>query len=180
LNFAGVYQAPVIFVCENNQFAISVPRKIQTNSETIAQKAIGAGINGIQVDGNDIFAVYKAVSEAAENARKGLGPTLIEAYTYRIGDHSTSDDPSRYRSQKEVDEWKKKDPIDRLEKYMKNKGILDDKYKEKTARDCKKEVEAEVEKYEKLPGPNKDDMFMYMFKEMPQQLKEQFEEFKKE
>jgi pyruvate dehydrogenase E1 component alpha subunit len=180
MNFAGVYQAPVIFVCENNQFAISVPRKIQTHAETLAQKAIGAGIKGIQVDGNDIFAVYAAVSEAAENARKGNGPTLIECYTYRIGDHSTSDDPSKYRSQKEVDEWKKKDPIDRLERYMENKGILNDKYKEKVLKDSKEKVEAEVEKYEKLPEPDKEDMFNYMYAEMPQQLKEQKEEFNKD
>jgi pyruvate dehydrogenase E1 component alpha subunit len=177
LNFAGVYQAPVILICENNQFAISVPRKIQTHSETIAQKAIGAGIKGLQVDGNDVFAVYKAVKEAVDNARKSLGPILIENFTYRVGDHSTSDDPSRYRPQKEVEEWVKKDPIARLEKYMKNNGILDDKYKAKVAEDARKEVEKEIEKYEKLPEPDKNDTFDYMFEEMPQQLKEQKEEF---
>lgn len=178
MNFAGVYSAPVVFICENNQFAISVPRKIQTHSETIAQKAIGFGFKGIQVDGNDIFAVYKAVKEAADNARKGNGPTLIECFTYRIGDHSTSDDASRYRTKEELDEWKKKDPIDRLEIYMKNKKIMDKKYKEKIKKESKDKVENEVEKYEKLGEPNKDDFFKNMFQEMPLQLKEQFDEFK--
>jgi len=178
MNFAGVYQVPVVFVCENNQYAISVPRKIQTHAETIAQKAIAFGFKGIQVDGNDIFAVYKAVKEAVDNARKGKGPTLIECYTYRMCDHSTSDDAARYRSKKELEEWQKKDPIKRLERYMGNKNILNIAYKEKVAKQTKEKVEKEVEIYENTTPPNKDDMFKYMFKEMPTQLKEQYEEFK--
>src|SRR3989344_4731023 len=102
MNFAGVFQVPAILICENNQYAISVPRKIQTRSETIAQKAIAYGIKGIQVDGNDIFAVYKSTQDAIKQARKGKGPTLIECLTYRMGDHSTSDDAQRYRKSKEV------------------------------------------------------------------------------
>ncbi len=178
MNFAGVYQVPVVFVCENNQYAISVPIKKQTHSETIAQKAIAFGFKGIQVDGNDIFAVHKAVKEAVDNARKGKGPTLIECYTYRMCDHSTSDDAARYRPKKELEEWKKKDPVDRLEKYMRSKQMLDDAYKKKVAKQSKEQVEKEVEKYENFEPPNKEDIFKYMFKEMPTQLKEQFEEFK--
>src|SRR3989344_3917027 len=109
MNFAGVYGLPVVFICENNQFAISVPRNKQTHSETIAQKAIAYGIEGIQVDGMDIFAVYKATKDAVDKARAGKGPTLIEMFTYRLCDHSTSDDASRYRSKEEFEAWMKKD-----------------------------------------------------------------------
>jgi len=125
MNFAGVYNAQTIFFCENNQFAISVPREKQTHAETIAQKAIAYGVEGIQIDGMDIFAVYKATKDAIEKARAGKGPTLIEAYTYRLCDHSTSDDASRYRSKEELEAWTKKDSIERLEKYMRSKKLLD-------------------------------------------------------
>src|SRR3989339_1646135 len=101
---------------------------MQTASETIAQKAIAYGVKGIQVDGNDVFAVYKATKEAVDNARAGKGPALIEAFTYRLADHSTSDDAKKYRSDKEVEEWAKRDPILRLEKYMRFKKLLDDKF----------------------------------------------------
>ena len=180
MNFAGVFQVPAVFVCENNQYAISVSRKIQTHAETIAQKAIAYGFKGIQIDGNDVFAVYKAVKEAVDNAREGKGPILIEAFTYRIGDHSTSDDASRYRTKKEVEEWLKKDPIERLEKYMRSKKLLDDAYKEKMTKEAKDKVEKEVEIYEKIPVPDKDEFFKYMFAEMPLQLKEQHDEFMKQ
>src|SRR3989344_4410478 len=115
MNFASVFQVPAVLICENNQYAISVPLKQQTHSETIAQKAIAYGMKAMQVDGNDIFAVYKATKEAIDNARKGKGPTFIECVTYRVTDHSTSDDATKYRKQREVELWKKKDPIDRLE-----------------------------------------------------------------
>jgi len=160
MNFAGVFQVPAVLICENNQYAISVPRKIQTYAETFAQKAIAFGFKGIQVDGNDVFAVYKVVKEAVDNARSGKGPTFIECYTYRLADHSTSDDALKYREKKEVE-------------------LLDDAYKEKTAKEAKEKVEKEVEIYEKLPMPNKEDTFKNMFEEMPFQLKEQYEEFMK-
>ena len=178
MNFAGVYQVPCILVCENNQWAISVPRKIQTHSETIAQKGIAYGVKGIQVDGNDIFAVYKAVKEAVDDARAGKGPALIECMTYRIGDHSTSDDAKKYRGEKEVEEWAKKDPVLRLERYMKKKKLLDEAYKKKVLENAKETVEKEVKKYEEYPAPDREDIFKYTFAEMPQQLKDQFEEFK--
>jgi pyruvate dehydrogenase E1 component alpha subunit len=177
MNFASVYGANTIFVCENNQFAISTPVSHQTGAKTIAQKAIAYGMNGIQVDGNDIFAVYKAASDAVKNARKGI-PTLIECLTYRMSDHSTSDDASKYRKQKDVDEWAKKDPVNRLEIYMKSKKLLDAKYKKKVLDDSKKLVESEVKKYESYPPQKEDEIFSYTFKEMTPVLKEQYKEYK--
>ncbi len=178
LNFAGVYNAPCIFMCENNQYAISVPRKKQTAAQTIAQKAIAYNMNKIQVDGNDVFAVYKATKEAVANARAGKGPALIEALTYRVADHSTSDDAKRYRPDDEVKSWLKKDPILRLEKYMRAKKLLDDSYKKQAAQKAKEKVEKEVEAYENIEEPDPEDIFKYTFKEMTPELKEQLEELK--
>ncbi|MFH2020171.1 MAG: pyruvate dehydrogenase (acetyl-transferring) E1 component subunit alpha [archaeon] len=180
LNFAGVFKANTVFVCENNEYAISTPRCNQTNAQTIAQKAIAYGIKGIQVDGNDVFAVYKAVSEAVQDARDGKGPILIECLTYRIGDHSTSDDALRYRTKEEVEGWQKKDPIVRLEKYMKSKNILDEAYQKKVASQSKAMVEEAVVKFENYPPANKEDIFTYMFAEMPEQLKHQYDEYRGE
>ena len=177
MNFAGVHKVPCIIVVENNQYAISVPYKLQTGSETFAQKAIAYGIKGIQVDGNDVFAVYKATKEAADKARAGKGPTLIETFTYRLADHSTSDDAKKYRPEKEVQEWAKKDPILRLEKYMRSKKLLDDKYKEETAKKAKEKVEKEVEIYENTPAPDPKDMFTYTYAELTDNLKEQLKDF---
>ena len=178
LNFAGVYNAPCIFMCENNQYAISVPRKKQTAAQTIAQKAIAYNMNKIQVDGNDVFAVYKATKEAVDNARAGKGPALIESFTYRLADHSTSDDAKKYRSDDEVKSWLKKDPILRLEKYMRAKKLLDDSYKKQAARKAKEKVEKEVEAYENIEEPDPEDIFKYTFKEMTPELKEQLKELK--
>ena len=176
MNFAGVYALPVVFVCENNQYAISVPRKSQTRAETIAQKAIAYGFEGVQVDGMDIFAVYKAVSEAVEKARQGKGPTLIECFTYRMCDHSTSDDASRYRPKEELEEWAKKEPIERLEKFMRKKGLLDDAYKENVLNKSKEIIEKSVTEFEKLQPPEPKDIFRYVFAEMTRQQKEEVEE----
>jgi len=118
LNFAGVFKLPIVFVCQNNQWAISVPLSRQTASATIAQKAIAYGFEGIQVDGNDVLGVYVAVKEALEKARHGEGPTLIECLTYRLNDHTTADDASRYRSDEDVAAWRKKDPIQRLKTHI--------------------------------------------------------------
>jgi pyruvate dehydrogenase E1 component alpha subunit len=124
LNFAGVFQAPVIFVCQNNQWAISIPRHRQTRAATIAQKALAYGMAGIQVDGNDVLAVYAAVAEAVARARAGEGPTLVECETYRITMHTTADDPKRYRTDEEVEGWRRKDPITRFETYLKRRRLL--------------------------------------------------------
>jgi len=176
MNFAGVYNAQTIFFCENNQFAISVPREKQTHAETIAQKAIAYGIEGIQVDGMDVFAVYKAAKDAVDKARSGKGPTLIECYTYRMADHSTSDDASKYRTKEELELWAKKDPIERLEKYMRKKGLLDDAYKNNVLTKSQEAVEKAVTEFEKLPPPDPKDIFKYVFAEMTQQQKEEMED----
>lgn len=178
LNFAGVFKVPCVIIVENNQYAISVPRKKQTASETIAQKAIAYGVKGLQVDGNDIFAVYKAAKEAVNNARAGNGATLIESITYRLTDHSTSDDAKKYRSDKEVQEWLKKDPILRLEKYMSANKLLDNKYKEEVAAKAKEKVEEEVKIYENLPAPEPEKVFENTYKELTPDLKEQLNDLK--
>ena len=179
MNFAGVFNLPVVFICQNNQYAISVPREKQTKAETIAQRAIGFGFKGLQVDGNDIFAVYKATKDALERARQGLGPTLIECITYRMLDHTTADDASKYRSMREVRSWKEKDPILRLRKYMLRKKIVSNDYFENIEKVMTERVESSVAKAESYPNQTVEDIFKYMYKEMPWFLKEQLEELKK-
>src|SRR5712692_5509302 len=136
-NFAGVWHVPVVFVCQNNQWAISVPLKKQTNSRTIAQKALAYGFPGIQVDGNDLLAVYAATREAVARAREGEGPTLIECVTYRLGVHTTADDPSKYRSDDEVKAWERKDPLTRFVAYLEKKNLFEQGLEE--------QVHAEIE-----------------------------------
>src|SRR6184192_3921889 len=125
MNFAGVWHVPVVFVCQNNQWAISVPIKKQTHSRTLAQKASAYGFPGIQVDGNDVLAVYAASREAVDRARAGDGPTLIECVTYRLGVHTTADDPTKYRTDEEVKFWEQKDPLTRFRAYLEKKKLLD-------------------------------------------------------
>lgn len=147
-NFAGVFKTPTVFMCQNNFYAISVPLKLQTASKTLAQKAIGFAIEGVQVDGNDVLAVYSAAKTAAERARKGEGATLIECITYRFGPHTTADDPTRYRPQEEVDAWRKKDPIPRFEKYLSKKGLWSEDYGKKVSDDSSAMLEEAVAKAE--------------------------------
>ena len=179
LNFAGVYRLPVIFVCQNNQWAISTPRKIQTSSKTLAQKALAYGIEGIQVDGNDILAVYTAAKEAADRARSGGGATLIECMTYRMSVHTTADDPTRYRSDEEVETWVKRDPLTRFQKYLKKKKLLTDKKISALEDEIKDEIKSAVknaeEKMKKLGDPL--NMFEHTWAEAPPTLSEQREEF---
>lgn len=177
LNFAGVFKVPVVFLCQNNQWAISVPLRQQTASQTLAQKAIAYGFEGIQVDGNDVFAVYKATSEALEKARSGGGPTLIECVTYRVADHTTADDARRYRSPQEVVEWQRKDPIDRLKKYMVRKGLWSDVYGQQIYTKAQEQVETAVREMEDMAPSDPRDIFRYTFKELTPDLKEQMEEF---
>ncbi|MBI5797436.1 pyruvate dehydrogenase (acetyl-transferring) E1 component subunit alpha [Candidatus Woesearchaeota archaeon] len=162
LNFAGVFKAPVIFLCQNNQYAISIPVKKQTASETLAQKAIAYGIKGIQVDGNDIFAMLKATQDAIRDAGKGK-PTLIEAYTYRMSDHTTSDDAKKYRSEKEVKSWMKKDPMLRLRRYMERKNIWNAKEEEKLQKEVEAMVDKAVKQYESMTPAPKEDIFKYIY-----------------
>jgi pyruvate dehydrogenase E1 component alpha subunit len=145
MNFAGVFQAPVIFVCQNNQWAISIPRHRQTHAATIAQKALAYGMAGIQVDGNDVLAVYTAVAEAAARARAGEGPTLVECETYRIMMHTTADDPGRYRTEEEVEGWRRKDPITRFETYLKRRRLLSKAKTQAVEAEVLEEIQAAVD-----------------------------------
>lgn len=183
MNMAGVYQVPVLFVCQNNQWAISIPREKQTRAKTIAQKAVAYGIPGIQVDGNDILAMYVAAQEAVERARSGGGPTLIEAVTYRLSVHTTADDPSKYRNEEEVKEWEKKDPLPRFNKYLIGKGVLTEERLEELEEEVKEEIRQAVDKaetqMEELSGEALT-MFDHLYEEMPPYLKEQRQELKEE
>ena len=163
LNFAGVLDAPVIFLCQNNQFAISTPREFQTRSETIAQKALAYGIQGIQVDGNDALAVYRAVKEAADRARNGDGPTLIEAVTFRMAMHTTADDPSRYRSDDLVASWEKKDPLIRFRTYITEKGIWSDDAQAELETRIKSEIDTAVQEFERGVTMKPDAPFDHVF-----------------
>lgn len=162
----------------NNQWAISVPRTLQTASKTLAQKAIAYDMQGVLVDGNDIFAVHLATKEAAEKARAGCGPTMIEAYTYRQGPHTTADDPRKYRSPEEEEKWLCKDPISRVRKYLDKKGLWDDKKQAGLEAECEQTIEEAVEDAERVVY-NPDDMFNYHYAELTPELKEQYEEFKR-
>ena len=177
LNFAGVFSLPVVFLCQNNQWAISVPLRRQTAAQTLAQKAIAYGFAGIQVDGNDVLAVYKATKEALERARSGEGPTLIECVTYRMGDHTTADDATRYRAQEEVEQWRKKDPIERLRNYMEKRGLWDKPYGQKILNEAKERVDAAVKEQESIPPPDPRDIFRYTFQDLSQDLTKQMDTF---
>jgi len=178
LNFAGVFKTPNVFVCYNNQYAISLPRAKQTASKTLAQKAIAYGFEGVLVDGNDILAMYTATKEALEKARAGEGPTLIEAYTYRMANHTTSDDASKYRSEEEVKKWEKRDPIERFRIYLNNKGIWNESFERKVQEEAEATVNSAVEEAEKTPSPSIEEIFIHTYKNMTPNLKEQLEELK--
>ncbi len=179
MNYAGVYKAPVIFFCQNNQWAISTPRAIQTAAQTIAQKAIAFGFDGVQVDGNDAFAVYRVVKQAVQKALDGGGPTFIEALTYRIDHHTTSDDWHRYRSAEEVEVWKHKGPIVRLYNYMMKKGIWNEEHEKGLLEDARKKVEEAVKEYEATPKPKVAEVFDYTYGSMPANLQEQKQQWLK-
>jgi pyruvate dehydrogenase E1 component alpha subunit len=173
LNLAGAWNLPVVFVVNNNQWAISVPRSIQTGTQTIAQKAFAGGFPGLQVDGNDVIAVRQVMSDALERARNGHGPTLIEAVSYRLGDHTTADDASRYRSKEELHAAWEKEPILRLRKYLIAQGLWDDQREERLLADCQAQVAQAVEAYEQTPKANIDDIFDYTYETLTEPLKEQ-------
>ena len=172
MNFAAVFQAPVIFVCQNNQWAISTSIAKQTRSQTIAQKAIAYGMPGIQVDGNDILAVYAAAGEAADRARSGDGPTLNECVTYRLLMHTTADDPKRYRSEEEVEAWRKKDPLPRFESYLLKKGVLSDQEQKEVEEEVKQQIQLAVDRAEKQMRTmgNPLDMFDHLYADLPPHL----------
>ncbi|MEM3851893.1 MAG: pyruvate dehydrogenase (acetyl-transferring) E1 component subunit alpha [Methanomassiliicoccales archaeon] len=176
MNFAGVFRAPVIFLCQNNGYAISLPTARQTAAETLAQKAVAYGMPSERIDGNDVLAVYAATQRAAERARKGGGPTLIEAVTYRLGPHSSSDDPTRYREDAELQEWKRKDPIRRLSLYLKKKGFISEAEDAKLQAEVEEEVRSAAKTAENTPKPPVESIFEDVYAEMPWNIREQMDE----
>ena len=173
MNFAGVFEVPVVFVCENNQWAISTPVTAQTASPTIAIKAVAYGIPGVRVDGNDILAVYKVAKAAVDRARAGGGPTFIEALTYRIGAHSSSDDPSRYRDEAITEAWKDKDPIARLRSYLLGRKALDEAADARLHEAADAEVREAIAAEEGVPPPALATLVEDVYAEVPAHLAEQ-------
>jgi 2-oxoisovalerate dehydrogenase E1 component alpha subunit len=167
MNFAGVHKLPVVFVANNNQWAISVPLKLQTASETLAQKAIAAGFDGEQVDGNDVIAMRAAADEAIAQARRSGGPRLIEALTYRLSDHTTADDAARYRPPEEVQARWKEEPIARLRAYLVAQKAWGKAQEEELAAECQKKIEAAIERYLASSPRAPETMFDHLYAELP-------------
>jgi pyruvate dehydrogenase E1 component alpha subunit len=170
MNFAGVFRLPVVFFCQNNHFAISVPRKSQTAAKTIAQKALGYGFAGIQLYGNDLLAVWGTVKEALDEAREGKGPKLIEALTYRFGPHTTADDPTKYRSDEELQRNLPYDPLIRLRIYLKGRGLWSEEEEASILAAARAEVEQAVAEAEAALRPNPSDLFDYTYETPPPYL----------
>ncbi len=180
LNFAVVYQAPNVFFCQNNQWAISLPRKKQTAAQTLAQKAIACEMETLQVDGNDLLAVYAASKQALDRARRGKGPTFLELVTYRMRMHTTADDPKKYRSEKEVQEWEQRDPLKRLKVYLEGEGVIESSFEEEIQAEAETLLEKELEEAEEIiQSQSLEEIFKYTYAEMPPHLKAQLEELKK-
>lgn len=177
INFSAVLDLPIVFIIQNNQWAISLPRSRQTKSPTIAQKAIAYGIDGIQVDGNDALATTVAGRDAIEKARNGGGPTLIEAVTYRLGVHTTADDPKKYRNEEEVEQWKDKDPLLRFSTYLKKKKVANDNDLKAIDDMIEQEIKAAIGKAEERSKTDPRDMFKYTYSEMTAPLQRQLDEF---
>jgi pyruvate dehydrogenase E1 component alpha subunit len=173
LNFAGVFRLPVVFLCQNNQWAISVPRSRQTRSRTLAQKAVAYEMPGVMADGNDLLAMARVTSEAVERARRGDGPTLIEAVTYRLGVHTTADDPSRYRSEEEVKEWERRDPILRLRKLLRERGLVTEEQEARWAKEHDARIRRAIQALEQAAPPDPLQMFDHVLKEIPPRLRAQ-------
>ncbi|MCK6482297.1 MAG: 3-methyl-2-oxobutanoate dehydrogenase [Planctomycetaceae bacterium] len=176
MNFAGVFRPPVVLLCQNNGWAISVPVSAQTASETIAVKARAYGMPGIRVDGNDVLAVFAAVSAAVERARSGGGPTFLELLTYRRLGHSSSDDPSRYREEGEVKEWERKDPVDRFRKYLLRRRLWSARQEEKALAEIGAEIQAAVREAEAAPEPPLESLVRHVYAEVPAPLEAQLDE----
>jgi pyruvate dehydrogenase E1 component alpha subunit/2-oxoisovalerate dehydrogenase E1 component alpha subunit len=175
-NFAGVNKVPLVLFCSNNQWAISTPCTIQSASQTFAVKALAYGIPGIRVDGNDVLGVYTVAKEAVDRARRGEGPTMIEALTYRVSAHSSSDDPTRYRDERVTEEWKRKDPIERFKRYLVTQGLLDDTADAKIREAIEAEVREAIAAEEPVPPPPLRSIVEDVFAEVPAHLEEQLAE----
>src|SRR2546428_446512 len=169
LNAAGVWQLPMVVVAVNNQYAISVPRHLQSKAKTLAQKAIAAGIDCEQLDGNDLIAVRDTVGRAVEKARTGGGPTLLEALTYRLSDHTTADDATRYRSAEEVAEQWQQEPIVRLRTWLHAKGAWSQAEEQALAKEAAAHVPKMVQAYLETPPPGPEQMFEHLYARLPRQ-----------
>ena len=176
MNFAGVFQVPLVFFVLNNQWAISLPRSRQTRARTLAQKATAYGFPGVQVDGNDLLACYVATREAVERARQGKGPTLIEAITYRLSMHTTSDDPTKYRSDDEVKAWEAKEPLPRLRRYLDQKGVVTEADHAALEAEVDAEIREAIERAEARMRPTLLDVFEHVYAERPASLEAQRQE----
>lgn len=176
INVAGTWNLPVVFVVNNNQWAISVPRDKQTQCETFAQKAIAAGIEGVQVDGNDIIAMRHIMEKKLTKAREGHGPTVIEAMTYRLCDHTTADDATRYQNGDETESAKAKEPIKRLKQYLIEQSLWDEEKEASLQKSAKETVQQAVDNYVGLDKPSIESMFDYHYESLPQSLRQQRED----
>ena len=176
LNFAGAKSLPLVCVIVNNGWAISVPVKQQTAAQTLAQKAIAAGIPAVQVDGNDVLIVREVVAEALERARAGGGPSVIEALTYRLGDHTTSDDATRYRSSAEVEAAWSREPVARLRSFLTARGLWDEAQEQTLKRENSEQIEAAVREYLATPKQSTDTMFDFLYAQLPPNLRAQRED----
>ncbi|WP_135535998.1 MULTISPECIES: thiamine pyrophosphate-dependent dehydrogenase E1 component subunit alpha [Halostella] len=176
INFAGVLDAPAVFFTQNNQYAISLPFEEQTAADTVAQKALGYGIDGIRVDGNDVLAVYNAVLTARENAMDGT-PTLVEAVTYRRAAHTTSDDPSRYRERSEVEEWEKQDPLERYREFLQSEGLFEAIDEEAVREEIDEMFDDAVAAADEFAERDVREIFEHLHEEMPPELRRQLSEY---
>ncbi|MDH5490543.1 MAG: thiamine pyrophosphate-dependent enzyme [Myxococcales bacterium] len=176
LNFGGVYKAPVVFLCRNNRWAISVPSERQTASRTFAEKAVAYGIRGVRCDGNDLLATYRTVRDAVERASRGEGPTLVEMLTYRLGGHSTSDDPRAYRVQDEVERWERTDPMIRTRRHLDQLGVWSDAQETQLRDETLAELRGCIQRAEAKDPPELDSIFDEVFEERPWHLEEQREQ----
>jgi pyruvate dehydrogenase E1 component alpha subunit len=170
MNFAGVFKTPCVFLCQNNQYSISVPRLAQTSAPSLAQKAIAYGFPGVMVDGNDLLAIYTVTQAAVQRARTGEGPVLLEAQTYRLGPHTTADDPSRYRSEAELKEHEPYDPIRRVRLYLEKKGLISEGSEKERWSKYEDLVKGEARAAEAAISLNADDMFDFHYAQMPPYL----------
>lgn len=178
INFAGAYQAPAVFIVQNNQFAISVPVRLQTAAETLAKKAVAAGIPGVQVDGMDVLAVFAATKQAVERARAGGGPSLIETITFRYGPHTMSgDDPTRYRTKDMEEQWQRKDPLVRFRKYLEDRKLWSGGDEERVIAEANDAVKDALEQADKYPKMTVSQLIDSMFEELPTDLLTQRAEF---
>ncbi|MGC1182869.1 pyruvate dehydrogenase (acetyl-transferring) E1 component subunit alpha [Legionella sp.] len=173
INVAGTWKLPIVFVVNNNQWAISVPRAKQTGAQTIAQKAISAGFTGIQIDGNDILATRQIIGDAIEKARRGEGPTLIEALSYRLSDHTTADDATRYQPSTEVEQARSKEPIARFKKYLLQRKMWNAQEEETLIKNCEEKVKNAVNEYLSSTPQAVSSIFDYHYAELPEYLVEQ-------